>query len=212
MLAAEEVNALGTLKLCHACSSAGVGHLVQISSIFAGLDENSPFYGSYALSKRHAEDLARLYCRAASLPLAILRPAQIYGEGESFRRHQPFLYSILDKAQRGEDITFFGKQDAQRNLLHARDMAEIIAQVVRQRVEGRYACPGPANVRYSEIAAEAIAAFGSASRFHFDADRPDIPDNPFALDLTLYDLIGYFPSIALAQGMAREAALRKARP
>jgi len=210
MLAAEEVNALGALKLAHACSSAGVSHLVQVSSIFAGLGEETPFYNSYALSKRHAEELARLYCHKAGLPLATLRPAQLYGEGEAFRRHQPFLYALLDRAQRGEDIVLYGNNDARRNFIHVVDMAEVIARVVRQRIEGRYDCISLSNLRFSEIAAAAVAAFGSDSAVSFDATKPDIPDNAFAADDTLYRRIDYFPQISLAEGLAREAARRKA--
>lgn len=212
MLAAEEVNALGALKLAHACTRAGVGQLVQVSSIFAGLDADSPFYNSYALSKRHAEELTRLYCRSAGLALAILRPAQLYGEGESFRQHQPFLYALLDRAQGGEEIVLYGSNDARRNFIHVDDVAEVLARVVRQRIEGRYDCANLSNARFSEIAAAAVAAFGSTSAIRFDATKPDIPDNAFAADETLYRLIGYFPRISLAQGLAREAARRSALP
>lgn len=212
MLAAEEVNVLGALKLAHACTRAGVGHLVLVSSIFAGLDDESPFYNCYALSKRHAEELTRLYCRSAGLPLAILRPAQLYGEGESFRHHQPFLFTLLDRAQRGEDIVLYGSNDARRNFIHVADVAEVLARVVRQRIEGRYDCASLSNVRFSEIAAAAIAAFGSNSATRFDATKPDIPDNAFAADESLYRRINYFPRISLAQGIAREAARRKTLP
>ncbi len=212
MLAAEEVNVLGALKLAHACRRSGVAQLVQVSSIFAGLDEDSPFYNSYALSKRHGEELSQLYCRSAGLPLAILRPAQLYGEGDAFRRHQPFLYALLDRAQRGEDIVLYGCNDAQRNFIHVADVCEVIARVVQQRIEGRYECASLTNVRFSEIAAAAIAAFGSASTISFDTGKPDIPDNAFAADDALYRRISYFPQISLAQGLAREAARRKALP
>ncbi len=212
MLAAEEVNVLGALKLAHACHRAGVGQLVQVSSIFAVLTEESPFYNSYALSKRHAEELTQLYCRSTGLPLAILRPAQLYGEGDAFRIHQPVLYALLDSAQRGEDIVLDGRNDARRNFIHVVDMVEIIARVVQQRVEGRYDCASLSNLRFSEIAAAAVAAFGSASSIRFDTGKPDISDNAFAVDDTLYRRIGYFPQISLAQGLAREAARRKALP
>ncbi len=212
MLAAEEVNALGALKLAHACTRAGVGHLVQISSIFVGLGEDSPFFNSYALSKRHAEELTGLYCRSAGLPLAILRPAQLYGEGESFRRHQPFLYALMDRAQRGEDIVLYGSNDALRNFIHVDDVAEGIARVVGKRTEGRYVSASQPNVRFPKIAAAAVAAFGSASSIRFDATRPDIPDNAFAADEALYRLIEYFPRIPLEQGVAREATRRRALP
>lgn len=210
MLAAETVNVLGALNLAHACARAQVGHLVQVSSIFAALDEASPFFNSYALSKRHGEELARLYCRSAGLPLAIIRPGQLYGEGEAFRRHQPFMYALMDRAQRGEDIVLFGSNDAQRNFIHIDDVAEVIARVVRQRVEGRYVCAGLSNVRFSEIAAAAVAAFGTGSTIRFDAERPDVPDNAVRADDALYRLIDYFPRISLERGLAREAGRRKA--
>lgn len=209
LLAAEEVNVLGALKLAQACTSAGVVQLVQVSTIFAGLPENSPFYNGYALSKRHTEEVVQLYCRQAALPLTILRPAQIYGEGEGFRRHQPFLYALLDQAQRGSDIVLQGRNDARRNFIHVEDVAEIIARVVRLRIVGRYVCASLANVRFSEMAAAAIAAVGSASTVRFDAGKPDIPDNAFEADESLYRLIDYYPRNSLQQGLAREAARRR---
>lgn len=212
MLAAEEINVLGALKLGRACTQAGVGHLVQISSIFAGLDDDSPFFNSYALSKRHAEELIRLYCRDAGLPLTILRPAQIYGEGDGFRRHQPFLYALMDRAQRGEDIVLYGTNDARRNFIHVEDVAEVVARTVRRRVEGSYVCAALSNARFSDIATAAVAAFGSASTIRFDSDKPDIADNAFAADEALYRLIDYFPRMSLEQGLTREAARRKALP
>lgn len=208
MLAAEVVNVLGSLKLANACTASGVGHLMLVSSIFAGLDENSPFFNSYTLSKRHAEELTQLYCRENGLPLAILRPAQLYGEGESFRRHQPILYALLDRAQRGEDIVIYGNNDAHRNFIHVEDVAEVFARVVQHRVEGRYDCAAVSNVRFSEIAAAAVAAFGSTSSIRFDSSRPDIDDNGFTGDESLYRLIDYFPRISLAEGLAREALRR----
>ena len=212
MLAAEDVNVLGALKLARACSAAGAGHLVHISSIFAALPEQSPFFSSYSLSKRHAEEILGLFSRSAGLPLAILRPAQLYGEGEAFRRHQPFLYGLLDRAQRGEDIVLYGSNDALRNFIHIDDVAQVCARVVRQRIEGRYDCASLDNVRFSAIAAAAVAAFGSASAIRFDPSQPDIADNAYAADGALYERVAYFPAITLAQGFAREAARRLAQP
>lgn len=209
ILAAEQVNVLGSLKLCHAAQRVGVGHLVQVSTIFAALREDSLFFSSYALSKRHAEDVVRLYCSNANLPLTILRPAQVYGVGEAFRKHQPFLYNIIDKSERNEEIVFYGSNDAQRNLIHAEDVAEIIAKIVRLRLQGLYACPSMTNVRYSEIAAAAVAAFESSSQVRFAADKPDIIDNAFDPDDRLYRHIEFFPRVTLDLGMKKEAAYRR---
>jgi nucleoside-diphosphate-sugar epimerase len=209
MLESEEVNVLGALKLSHACVHAGVGHMVQISSIFASLDEDSPFYNSYAMSKRHAEDLVHLYCQSTGLSLAILRLSQIYGVGEVFRRHQPLLYSIIDRAERGDDIVFYGNRDAQRNFIHVEDSAEIIARVLSRHIEGRYVCASLSNVRLSEIASAAVTAFGSSSRVNFDVEKPDILDRVFEIDDLLYQKIDYYPRISLTQGMTMEADHRK---
>jgi nucleoside-diphosphate-sugar epimerase len=209
VLAAEQVNVLGSLKLCHAAQRAGVGHVVQVSTIFAGLREDSPFFSSYALSKRHAEDVARLYCSSVNLPLAILRPAQIYGVGAAFHKHQPFLFTIIDKAEKNEEIVFYGSNDAQRNLIHSEDVAEVIARVVRLRLQGLYACPSMTNVRYSEIATAAVNAFNSRSQVRFAADKPDILDNAFEPDDRLYRHIEFFPRVTLEHGMKKEAAYRK---
>ena len=211
MLDAENVNVHGSLKLCQACTRAGARHLVLVSSVFASLGSDSPFYGIYALSKRHAEEVAELYSATQHLPLTVLRPAQIYGVGEPFRKHQPFLYAIIDKAERNEDITFYGSNDARRNLIHAEDVSNVIARVLQQRVEGRYACASSSNVSYSEIARSAIAAFGSTATFRFLKDKPDIADNAFGPDETLYQRIQYFPRIGIALGMEMEAAHRAER-
>ncbi len=208
-LVAEDVNVLGALKLAHACQCAKVKKLVMISSIFAKLGEESPFYGPYTLSKRHAEELTRLYCRRAGLPLLILQPSQLYGEGDAFRKHQPFLYTLLDHAERGEDIVLYGRNDAQRNFIHAADMAEIIARSVEQPIEGCFECASLSNVRFSEIAAAAVDAFDSSSVIRFDVSKADVADNAFDGDDALYRHIAYFPQISLAQGLAREAVRRK---
>ncbi|WP_156947418.1 NAD(P)-dependent oxidoreductase [Bradyrhizobium sp. WSM3983] len=208
-LQAMDVNVLGLMKLCHASSKANAKHFVHISSIFADLNNDSPFFGAYSLSKRHSEDVAQFCGRELRLPIAVLKPSRIYGVGEQFRKHQPFLYTIMDKAQRNEDIDFFGSNDALRNFIHAQDMAKIISAVMTMKLEGVYRCVNPDNVTYSQIAAAAISAFESKSKVRFLRDKPDIPSNGFACDETLFRLIEYFPCISSAQGMQMEATHRK---
>ena len=209
MLQAENVNVLGTVKLCHACTKAKIMHLIQISSIFACLDKSSPFYSMYSLSKKHAEEVAQLYCSRYALPLTILRPSQFYGVGDAYRKHQPFLYSIIDKAANDEDILIYGKNDALRNFIHVEDVAKIIALVIQRKIKGTYACINTENVRYSEVAAAAIESFGSTSTVRFIKEQPDIPNNIFELDDSLYHLIDYYPQISISLGMKKEAAFRK---
>ncbi|MGY4623578.1 NAD-dependent epimerase/dehydratase family protein [Bradyrhizobium sp. USDA 4486] len=209
ILQAMDVNVLGVMKLCHAASEAGAKHLVHISSIFSDLGSASPFFGAYSLSKRHSEDVARFCSREFHLPVAILKPSQIYGVGPGFRRHQPFLYAIMDKAQGHQDINLLGSNDPLRNFIHAQDVAKIISAVIATKIEGTYPCVHPDNVTYSQIAAAAISAFESKSKVTFLRDKPDIPSNGFACDETLFRLLDYFPRISMARGMQMEAAHRR---
>ncbi len=209
MFLAESVNALGVLKLCEACTTAKVKHLIQVSSIFACLDKNSRFYDIYALSKKHSEELAHMYSATYGLPLVILRPSQIYGVGDVFRKHQPFLFTIIDRVANNENVLIYGSNDAQRNFIHVEDVAKIISLVIQRRIEGIYACMNIENVSYTEVAAAAIEAFGSKSSVQFLKEKPDIPDNIFKPDDSLFRLIDYYPQISISIGMKKEAAYRK---
>ena len=209
MLHTENTNVLGTLKLCAATANANVSHFILISSIFAKLSESSSFYSAYALSKKHGEEIARLFCSTHALPLTILQPAQLYGDTDSFRKHQPFIYSIADKAQHNEDILLFGNHDAKRNFLHIDDLAKIIAQVIKVKPEGTFACTQTSDVSFSQIANAAISAFQSKSKITFLLDKADVPDNVFDHDHAIYQRIGYLPSINIEEGMKRIAKHRK---
>jgi nucleoside-diphosphate-sugar epimerase len=209
MLQAENVNVLGILKLCQLCSKAQIKQLVLISSIFACIDKSSRFYSIYSLSKRHSDEVAQLYSSMFGLPLTILRPSQFYGVGEAYRKHQPFLFTIIDKAADDEDIFIYGSNDALRNFIHVEDVAKIIALVIQRKIEGTYACMSNENVSYSEVAASAIAAFESKSAIKFMKEQPDIPNNIFEADDSLFRLIDYYPQISISLGMKKEAAYRR---
>ena len=209
MLLAEETNALGVLKLADACRKAGVSHFIQISSIFAQLNESSQLFNSYALSKRHAEELLSLYSQSTGFPTLVLRPSRIYGEGETFRRHQPFLYTILDKAQASQNIVLNGNNDAIRNFIHCEDVAEIVSRAIQVRLEGVFQCAAITNLRMSQIAAAAVAACGSSSEILFNRTEVDIPDNPLEVNDDVFRLLQYFPQVALVDGLAREVARRR---
>jgi nucleoside-diphosphate-sugar epimerase len=204
---AEHVNAFGTLKLCEAAASAKARHFILISSIFASLREDSEHYSIYALSKRHAEDVARFVCATRSLPLTVLRPSQIYGAGPRFRAHQPFLHAMMDKAKKGEEILLYGTRDPQRNFIYIDDLTAVISRVIAARIVGTYSCQHPSNVTYSQIAKAAFQAFDTRGSVRFLHDKPDIPDNVFAADDALYEAIHFRPSTTIEDGLRRIATL-----
>lgn len=209
IMEAENINVLGTLKLCEASVRANVKHFIFISSIYAGLREGDPHYSIYALSKRHAEELTGFFCSVHLLPLTIIRPSQIYGATENFRKHQPFLYTLADKAEKGEDISFFGTHDPLRNYIYIDDLVNIIEKVVQNKVTGFFSCTNTADVSFSQIARAALEAFGSNGSVHFLKDKPDIADNIFEKDLSLYKKIDFYPTVTIEEGMKKIAHQRK---
>lgn len=209
VLAAETLNVLGTLKLCQAASAAGVRHFVLVSTVFVELGPDDPQFGAYSVSKRHAEDVAGLWCRANGLPLAVVRPSRVYGDHDGFRRHQPMLYAFADQAQAGAGIALHGRHDALRNYIHAEDVAAGIAGVVEARMEGVFTAAFPRDVTLSETARAALAAFNSPGGVSFLAGQPDIRDSAGSRDDLLWRKTGHVPSVDIQSGMHRIAAHRR---
>jgi nucleoside-diphosphate-sugar epimerase len=201
---AESVNALGALNACRLARQVAAGHLLIVSTISARYEPHHGYYGIYSLSKRHGEELAQLYCRESGLSLTILRPSQIYDADSKCRKHQPFFYTMIDKAQQGDDIEIFGSNDASRNLLFLGDLAEIMAATLQKKVLGVFTCSAPTSLRLSEIAAVARQVFARGGCTRFRHDKPDIADIP-ALDgqQDLYAAIQYAPATSLAEGILK---------
>jgi UDP-glucose 4-epimerase len=206
---AENINVLGTLNLCEAAVRAKAKHFILISSMFAGINANADNYNIYALSKNHAEEIATFYCSIYSLPLTILRPSQIYGNEEDFRRHQPFFYMMVDKAEKGEDITIYGSNDPRRNYIHIEDLTNIVLKVIEREVKGVYDCTNIIDVTYSQIAKAAFAAFNNGGNVYFLKDKPDIPDNIFERNYALYEKIGFYPMISIEEGIRKLSNYRR---
>jgi len=209
ILATEANNVLGTLKLCQAAVHAHVKHFFLISTIFVCLNEDSDHFDIYALSKKHSEEIARFYCSTHSLPLAILRPSQIYGDSDNFRLHQPFFYTLVDRAEQGVDINIYGSKDPRKNFIHIDDLTTIIAKAIQFRVEGTYSILHTKDITFSQIAKAANVAFNSKGNIHFLKDKADILDNIFEKDESLYKIIGYYPQISIEDGMKNIAQYRR---
>jgi nucleoside-diphosphate-sugar epimerase len=208
MLQAENVNVLGALKLCHASHNAQIKHIINISSIFANLESTSDHYNFYAISKKQSDEVVQMFCSTFNLLCTILRPSQLYGNEDRFRKHQPFLYDSIDKADRDEDITIYGSGNALRNYIHVNDLSKVISLVVRDAIEGLYTCTNPIDVSLSQLANAAIGAFNSNSKIIFLNDMKKIQDNIFIYNDLLYKKIKYFPQIHIEEGLKMVAAYR----
>ena len=195
------INAIGTLNVCRLAQKVHAKHILVVSSLSASYISGDPYFNIYSLSKRHADELAQIYCDQVGLPLTILRPTQLYDAESKCKAHQGLFYSIIEKAQKGEDIDFYGNNNALRNYLYLNDFSEIVARAIEEKVIGTFNCPSPNSVRLSEIAQTAYRIFNQGGDIHFLADKPNIVDLPEVCGSDLYQKIGFKPQISLAEGI-----------
>jgi nucleoside-diphosphate-sugar epimerase len=207
---AQRVNALGALNVCRWASQLNAGHMVMVSSLSATYNRSDHYFGAYALTKRHGEELAQLYCNQVCLPLAIIRPTQIYNDDDALRKHQKLFYHIIDCAARGKDISIFGTHDARRNFIHLSDVAEIIARVILYRLVGIYDCPYPNSVTISQLAAIAQSVFGRGGQIRFLPNKDNLVDLPHKSGESLFKALNFQPTISLEDGIRRiKSSLRE---
>lgn len=210
LVRAELVNSVGTLAACRLAEQCGASHFILLSSQSAGYQPTDPYFGSYSLSKRHAEEVASLYCQERGMALTILRISQVYDEAEQCRPHQPLLYAIADKAQAGRAVELYGSNDARRNYLHLSDLAEVCARLAQRGIAGMFNCGHLESPRLSEIAQAAFEAFGTPPDIRFLPEKSDIPDlPPFDRAHELYERIGFAPQIDIRRGFELMRAHRE---
>ena len=85
-----ETSSIGTLKTLEYCRKTGAA-MIYISSYLYGnpavlpIPESAPLFtpNPYALSKKTAEDFCRFYHDCFQVPVTILRPFNLYGEGQN---------------------------------------------------------------------------------------------------------------------------------
>jgi len=201
ILKAENINVLGTLKLLSAAKESKVKHIILISSIYALLKPNSSNYNIYSISKKQSEEVATYFCNLNNIKLTILRPSLLYGNGESFKKHQPIVYTFIDKAIKMENIEIFGNHDPLRNYLHVDDLATVIERVISYKVIGTFNLTNPVNISFSQIANAAFNACKFNGTISFDRTRQNIEDVVFENDETIYRLIDFFPKISIDSGL-----------
>ncbi len=208
MARAEVANAAGTLQACRLAHATGARRFVLVSSIFATYPQDHPLQTIYALSKRHGEETATLFCATHAMALTILRPTQVYDAAENCRQHQAMFYRMVDHAAAGRDIVIYGSTDPRRNYLYLDDLVEVLERTISREIAGTFACAHPQSPRLSEMASAAFAAFERGGRVVFDPTRPDIATMPPVTDFSLYPRIDYTPRVELARGMLNIAEHR----
>ena len=116
-----KVNAMGALNAIDFANSIKAKHFIQVSSISALEEKGSKYYNIYGLSKKYGDELIQLASEEHKMNLTIMRPSALYDEDGLFKKHQRLLFTMIEKASRGENIRIYGTNDAVRNILYIGD-------------------------------------------------------------------------------------------
>jgi UDP-glucose 4-epimerase len=127
-----ETNILPSVRLFQDAAGLGVKKIVYISSLAvygnpghvpvkedAKLEPVSP----YGVSKLAIEEYLGYFGRVQGLEYAILRPAAAYGERQSLSPDTGVVANFVYNAIRGQPLVIYGNGSAERDLLHAEDIA-----------------------------------------------------------------------------------------
>jgi len=137
-----------------ACAKTHPAHLVYVSSDAVYADEPRPLSESTPAaptSLHGVMHLAReLMLQTLDLPLAVVRPTLIYGEGDPHNGYGPNQFLRL--AREKKPIVLFGEGEERRDHVHIGDVGEIVARVVVHRSTGTINAVSGQAVSFREIA------------------------------------------------------------
>src|SRR5439155_13080717 len=119
-----------------------VAHLVNIGSDAVYADDANPVRESSCASPSSlhgAMHLAREViladaCRAAGIPLALLRPSLLYGPGDTHNGYGPNRF--VRTARSDGSIALFGEGEEQRDHVFVDDVARMMAAVLERGSTG----------------------------------------------------------------------------
>ncbi|MGW4463013.1 NAD-dependent epimerase/dehydratase family protein [Micromonospora sp. NPDC004704] len=209
-----QANVLGTHRLLDACVRSGVSRLVYASSssVYGPADrpsrEGDPTcpVSPYGVSKLAAEQLCLAYARRPDSRLSVvaLRYFTVYGPRQ---RPDMAIGRLLFAAYTGFPVTIFGDGRQRREFTYISDV--IAATIAAAYIDARHAVVNVGGGEsISMLGAIEVASKVTGRRVPVkvtDAQAGDVPAT--SADLTFAGrLLGYWPTVGLHEGMARQSA------
>ena len=206
------VNATGSLNLLEAARGLGVERFIHTSTSetygtaqYTPIDEKHPLRGQspYAASKIGADKLAESYHLSFGLPVAILRPFNTYGPGQSARAVIPTIISQgLDS-----EVIRLGLVTPRRDFLFVKDtVAGFIKIAESSDATGEVVNIGTGTaVSIGEVADRIIALLGGDKRVVHEEVRVR-PEASEVMELLCDNrkaqaVLGWQPRVSLEEGL-----------
>jgi UDP-glucose 4-epimerase len=134
-----ESNVVASVRWLSRLPETGVRRLLFVSSggTVYGLpqseliDERHPTdpISSYGITKLAIEKYVAMYAEASGVAHVILRPSNVYGEGQRLHIGQGVIGVLADRALRGESLEVWGTGESLRDYLYIGDLVDAVLRL-----------------------------------------------------------------------------------
>jgi len=137
-------NYMSTVNILNACRQNNIKKFLFMSScevygnIEKGLvNETYPCNPTspYAASKYAGERAAIAFCKSFNIPLTVIRPFNIFGEGQKPFRAGSLIPTLIILAMQGKDLTIHGTGKQSRDYLYAKDVVSALILAMEHKHE-----------------------------------------------------------------------------
>lgn len=210
-----EANVLGTVQVLEYCRRTGA-RMILVSSYVYGrprylpVDEDHALeaFNPYGHSKILAEEAARYYAAAFGVPLAVVRPFNLYGPGQREDFLIPTLIrQVLDPARQRVEVM---DTRPRRDFLYVADFADLLERLAASQRQGVYNAGSGASTGIGELV-RLLCELAGTDKPLADAGRPrpdEVLDMYASVEKARREL-GWEPRTPLREGLALTLAAWK---
>lgn len=162
---------------------------------------------SYGITKLAIEKYVAMYAELFGIDYLLLRPSNVYGEGQRLNVGQGLIGVLADRALRGEQIEIWGSGDNLRDYLHIDDMVSAtLALLAYEGTEKVFNIASGQGHSVNQIIEKLVPVLGFRPALSYVPDRGfDVQAN--VLDATrLSSETGWFPAVDMQEGIERTVA------
>lgn len=203
---AVDTNITGTLSVLDACAAYG------LPLVFLSL--KAAWHNPYMITKQAATAFCQMYAEYRNLRVSVVRGMNAYGPGQHWGAVRKIVPTFVMRALANEPLRIFGNGQQMVDLIHARDLAEIMVRLWEQDVWGVVLDGGTGvPLTVAQLAQKIIDMVGSSSVLEYEPMRPGEPplsEGCIADPTDALRLLGYYPATPLEEGLAQTIAWYKA--
>ena len=170
------------------------------------IDEQHPTdpISSYGITKLALEKYVAMYATAAGIDYLILRPSNVYGEGQRLQIGQGVIGVLVDRALRGQELEVWGTGDSLRDYIYIADFIGAVRSLLTYTGSHRiFNISGGKGHSVKDILKILQHQLGGLPEIKYEPARGfDVPEN--VLDSSLLQAeVGWKPLLSLEEGVAR---------